>query len=301
MISSSLKPLVFLIGQSGAGISTAARALQDLGFFVVDNLPFHLVATMVKDLEESAAGQNYPGYAIGVHTYCSPDAASLQKVVGKLAGQYQVDVMFFTAATQMLEQRFSVTRRPHPLLSSSPSLRGSIEKEKKLLTPLKEHASRLIDTTHFTPTSLAHWVRESYLSGSPQHKMLLLLSSFGFKYQMPLPADIIFDARFLKNPYFKPHLRHLTGCCAEVKAYIQTDERYAIFLGHIKSFLHASLPFYRAEGRCYLRIGIGCTGGVHRSVATVEHLAHHFKEQADIKGVVVEVTHRDLPAASQQP
>ena len=287
---------MFLLGQSGAGISTAARSLQDLGFFVVDNLPVHLVPAMVQDLE-SRKRLKYLGYGIGIHTYSHLETNTLEKVLLELSPHYRVEVMFLTADTEVLEQRFSVTRRPHPLISTSSSLKESIEKEKKLLEPLKKQATRAINTTHLNPTALSYWVRASYLSGVPQKKMLLLLSSFGFKYQMPLPADLVFDARFLKNPYFEPDLRDFSGTSKQVQTYIKSDERYQVFVAHIKDFLTTSLPFYLEEGRCYLRVSVGCTGGRHRSVAIIEELAEYFHKHPQ-EEVVVQVTHRDLEAES---
>ena len=321
-VATSRKPLVLLLGQSGAGISSCVRALQDLGFFVTDNLPLALVSDFVRDLEKKLAslsattqsggasargssessptGASFStGFAFGIHNYVLPSRAELKDVMQQLGSEYAVDPVFLCASTEVLEQRFSVTRRPHPQLYASASLRQCIEQEKQLLLAVQQECAYVLDSSRLTPHILSHHMQSRYLTGQRQQKLLLLITSFGFKKTTAVPGDVVFDVRFLKNPYFKAELRDHSGLRAEVAEYVRSDERYTELMAHIRGFLDFTLPFYGAEGRSYLRLSIGCTGGQHRSVTVAEDLGRIFSCQKSYPGLCVHLAHSALgPAAS---
>lgn len=271
------KPLTFVIGHSGAGITSALKVLQDLGFLVMDNFPLHLISSLFAD-PKNLDPDRYIGFAFGVHsTQFHP--RDFPDILSTLPPEFKVDVIFLSCSKEVLEQRFSVTRRPHPFLAKASSLKESIAYEQRLLRPLEE-AYEVIDTTYLSPIMLSHLIGARCQSDQLNAPMLLIFKSFGFKHHIYMPGDYVFDVRFLKNPYFIKDLRDLTGLDHQVRKYVQSDPHYQGFLQHVITFLNHTIPLCQKEKRSYVRIAVGCTGGVHRSVTAVEDLQQHYQEEA---------------------
>lgn len=277
--------VVIVTGMSGAGKSSALRALEDSGFETVDNLPVALLNTIV------TAGDGPLAVGIDVRTR-DFDAAHLFKVIGALRQStgVPIGIVFLDCDSEILGQRYTETRRPHPLADDLPVAVG-IETERQLLAPLREQAELLIDTSRLSPAELKRMVVGHYRDG--QHRrMRVFLMSFGYRNGLPRDADLVFDVRFLKNPHYVPELKPLTGMDGEVAAYIARDPALAPFLERLTQLVEPLLPLYEAEGKSYLTIAVGCTGGQHRSVYVVEHL----KTWLAGKGLPFDVRHRDVNA-----
>ena len=283
------KPLTFVIGHSGAGITSALKVLQDLGFLVMDNFPLHLISSLLSD-PKNLDPERYVGFAFGVHsTQFHP--RDLPAILSTLSSEFKVDVIFLSCSKEVLEQRFSVTRRPHPFLAKTSSLKESIAYEQQLLRPL-EAAHEVIDTTHLSPIMLSHLIGARVQSDQLSAPMLLIFKSFGFKHQIYMPGDYVFDVRFLKNPYFVQELRDLNGLARSVRKYVRSDPHYQGFLQHVITFLSHTIPLCQQEKRSYVRIAVGCTGGVHRSVTVVEDLRQHYQKEES--GLLIHTHHDSL-------
>ncbi|MCY4380010.1 MAG: RNase adapter RapZ [Proteobacteria bacterium] len=288
------KPITFVFGHSGAGITSWLKVSQDLGLFVMDNFPIGLASVFFSDEKIQTATKKYAGFAFGVHFSEPNDLNVFKALIQKLNQLFHVDVVFLSCDEQILERRFSVTRRPHPLLQESSSLKESIKLEKKRLTPLKNLARDIIDTSHLSPLMLSQLIAARFRSFNLETPMLLLLSSFGFKHQVFIPGDCVFDVRFLKNPYFEKKLSHLTGLDHHVQEFVRSDSRYQNYLNQIIGYLDITIPYYQDEKRSYLRVAIGCTGGVHRSVTLVEDLSHHYRHSQKQKNILLQSHHESL-------
>jgi UPF0042 nucleotide-binding protein len=277
---------VIITGLSGSGKGTFLRALEDRGFFCVDNLPVSLVGkfyelsrkseekakvALVTDVREGQALRQLP------ETY-----AELKKEAGA-----EASLWFLEASNAALVRRFSETRRPHPLDSSRPVLEN-IARERELLGPVRSIADRILDTSPFNIHELRQHVLSLFEEEDVTH-LLVSLVSFGFKYGVPIDSDLVFDVRFLPNPNFVADLKPLTGADAPVIEYMNAQEGTAAFLDHLYGFLDFLIPQYEKEGKSYVTIAIGCTGGRHRSVFITNSLATHFRAQ----NLRVKVTHRD--------
>jgi RNase adapter protein RapZ len=284
--SSDSRPrFVVVTGMSGAGKSVALQALEDVGFETVDNLPVALINAIV------TAHEDHP-IAIGVDARTRDfDAAELLAVVEKLRqhSNMKVGLVFVDADTDVLVQRYTETRRPHPMASERPIADG-IEMERRLLAPMRSGVDLLVDTTKLAPADLKRSV-QGHFGNSNQRRMQIFLMSFGFRNGLPRDADQVFDVRFLKNPHYEPTLRPLTGQDSAVGAYIEQDPAAALFLDRTIALLEPLLPLYEREGKSYFTLAIGCTGGQHRSVYMVERLKLWFNKQ----GIPVDVRHRDIP------
>jgi UPF0042 nucleotide-binding protein len=203
--------------------------------------------------------------------------------------KYVIDILFLEAEKDTLIRRFKETRRPHPLAGpEGHGIEEAISEEIQLLKPLRADAGRIIDTSSFTPHQLRHLMSSLY--GGREDSMSLMLMSFGYKYGIPLNADLLFDARFIPNPHFVPELRELTGKDPAVKKFVLEDPRSEDFIIRLSDFLNYLIPLYRTEGKAYLTIGIGCTGGRHRSPAIVEKVASLIKQEP----LRIDVVHRDM-------
>jgi len=285
-------------GLSGAGKSTALHALEDLGFFCVDNLPTPLVERTVEVCE--AGGIDRIGLGIDVRVGAFLDGAGA--VLKELRGRRDVFVLFLDASDETLIRRFSETRRPHPILATSHGdmpMQEGLGVERKRLAPLRAQATIELDTTRLSVHDLRRVVIERVGSGeraAPQ--MATRVVSFGYKYGVPLDADLLFDVRFLDNPYFVPELRPLTGNDAPVREYILRNPDAQSFLDHIDDLLKFAVPRYAREGKSYLTIGIGCTGGRHRSVALAELLGERLRRRS---GTPIAVIHRDIGRGTVAP
>ncbi len=280
---------IVLTGMSGAGKSQAIRALEDLGYYCVDNLPVQLLPVLaelalrqdehnrvavVMDMRESRFVSDFPRVYRGL----------------KADKQRTTRLIFLEAGDAELVRRFSETRRPHPLAPDRPVIEGVAE-ERDSLRPIRGMADKVIDTSKLNVHELRQQLRELVSGRKQASKLLINVVSFGFQNGAPAEADLVFDMRFLKNPHWVPALRPKTGRDAAVAAYIRRQPIARTAIKKITSLLRWLVPLYIQEGKSYLTIAIGCTGGRHRSVYVAETLK---RELSDLKGVTVKVSHRDL-------
>lgn len=280
--------LVVLTGLSGAGKTVALRALEDMDFYCVDNLPVALIPA----LWESARGgrADYPRVAVGVDARNRPeDLAELPRILSRLTTEgLDVQLVFLDTRDEVLIKRFSDTRRRHPLATDDRALADAIALERQLLRPLLAIADMTIDTGDMNVHQLRRQISAEV--GRDGLRLILLLESFAFKRGVPGDADFVFDTRCLPNPHWVPALRPLSGRDAEVRAYFEAQPAVEEYFEQIRSMMSVLLPKFDADDRAYLTIAIGCTGGRHRSVYLIERLADHFRETRE--GVLV--FHREL-------
>jgi UPF0042 nucleotide-binding protein len=275
--------IVMITGLSGAGRSAAAGVLEDLGFYVVDNLPTSLVPTIVELAAKPGAGIDRLVLVSGRnHSELLPHIEALK------ASSHRVAVLYLDASTQKLVQRYEATRRRHPFDLEGDGVLEAIERERVALEPVKGVADLVIDTTDLNVHELKDRIVSSF-SETGSTAMQVSIESFGYKHGIPLDADIVMDVRFLPNPHWDEELRPLTGRDDAVKSFVLGNDMTTRFLSHFEALLHEVIPSYQAEGRNYLTIAIGCTGGRHRSVAIVEHLVERLASQ-DVKALA---SHRD--------
>nr|WP_109807087.1 RNase adapter RapZ [Sphingosinithalassobacter portus] len=291
------KNILLVTGMSGAGKSTVLRTLEDLGWEVVDNLPLLLLNRLLDTpLPEGTESDDDRPMAIGIGARTRGfDGESIVRRIKRLREEHGHDIgmLFLDCAGSELERRYSETRRRHPLAQDRPAHDG-IGRERDLLMPLRRWANRLVDTTNLTANELAQQIRQTFsIDGTGQTTISVM--SFGFSRGVPRNADLVFDMRFLRNPHWVEELRPGTGQDADVSAYIEEDVAYAAAMTQIESLLLLLLPRYQAEGKAYVTIGFGCTGGRHRSVHVAERMARRLREE----GFSPTVTHRDLQTAPQ--
>ncbi len=280
---------VILTGLSGAGKSQAIRALEDLGYFCVDNLPVFFLKAFAQGLEFGEASNQLAAVVVDVR-----DRSFLKEfptVLNDLRGRTSLGtkVIFLEATDEALVQRFSETRRPHPLAPDRSFIEG-ITEERKRLSGIRELADQVFDTSKLT----VHELRKTFMGLSGEHAsadLVVTVLSFGYKFGIPLEVDVMFDVRFLANPHFEPALRKLSGKDLAVQSYLQALRPTESFCNKTVDLLHFLIPQYQAEGKRYLTVGIGCTGGRHRSVYIAERLA---AEMSLNTGAGLHVYHRDL-------
>ena len=291
------KSILLVTGMSGAGKSTVLRTLEDLGWEVVDNLPLLLLNRLLDTSpSEGLDGDDHRPLAIGLGSQTRGfDAESIVRRIKKLREEHGHDVgtLFLECAGSELERRYSETRRRHPLAQDRPASDG-IARERELLLPLKRWSNRLIDTTELSANELAQQIRSTF-SGGGMGATILSIVSFGFARGLPRNADLVFDMRFLRNPHWDEQLRPGTGQDASVAAYVAADPAYAQAMAQIEALLLLLVPRYQAEGKAYVTVAFGCTGGRHRSVHVAERMAARLREE----GFSPTVTHRDLQTAPQ--
>ncbi|MFZ5907654.1 MAG: RNase adapter RapZ [Nitrospirota bacterium] len=280
-----MKPvIVILTGLSGSGKTVALRALEDCGYYCVDNLPVTLIESFVttvirqKDIEK---------IAIGIDIREKGFLTEISDVLRVLRKQRRTEVLFLDAEKDVLVRRFKETRRPHPL---GGSVEEAIAKERERLSLLKDAADRIIDTSSYTPHQLRQLVTSLYAMKTGKTALTVVLISFGFKFGAPQNIDLLFDARFLPNPNFVPELKPLRGTDKKVAGYVFRGRVAKTYVKKIQDMLDFLVPNYIREGRVYLAIGIGCTGGNHRSPAIVERLRTYLKKYP----VELSVVHRDI-------
>ena len=273
--------LIIVTGLSGSGKSVVLKALEDTGYYCVDNLPATLLPQIYENLSSSQK-------LIAVSTDTRSAALeALPENIEKLKAQgVNVQVLFLESTTQALVKRFSETRRRHPLSNDDITLAESIECERKLLGPLSELGHH-IDTSDLSANTLRGWVKD--FVAQENKNIILLFTSFGFKHGIPLDADFVFDVRCLPNPHYDPKLRPMTGRDAPVKAFLDKQPLVHDMYQDIQNFVARWLPSFVQENRSYLTIAIGCTGGQHRSVHIVEELGKHFSQQQQVL-----IRHREL-------
>lgn len=283
--------LVIITGLSGAGHSTAINALEDLGFYCIDNLPTELVAGAVEYAKKPENGGR--NVALGMDVRDRNFAKKFAELKKKIGESMRVEVVFLTAEEEVIANRFNTTRRKHPLLDVSGELMAAIRREKAFMEPVQEVADISYDTTTWSPHQLARTISERYSAGQPARKLHVTITSFGFKYGVPKNADLMYDVRFLPNPYFVPDMKARTGIEADVSAYVFGDESSRTYFTKLKDFHEFLLPQYYNEGKHYLRIAIGCTGGKHRSVAIAERLGKELEAKVG-DNFLISISHRDL-------
>ncbi|MGB9341271.1 MAG: RNase adapter RapZ [Polyangiales bacterium] len=281
--------IVVVTGLSGAGRSTALRVLEDAGFFCVDNLPPSLAPALI-DLVSRERKLERVGLGIDVRTGAFLNGADERLSELEESG-HRVQVIFLDCADEVLVRRFSETRRPHAL-SRTGDLHSAISRERERLAGLRARADVVIDTTEFSVHDLRHHLID-YIGRDPDRpSMVVRLLSFGFKYGVPVDADLVFDLRFLPNPHFVDALRPKTGMDREVSAYVLNAPETQALIGHLRPLLDYALPQYAREGKAYLTVAVGCTGGRHRSVAMAEELGRQLGGSHEVV-----VSHRDAQRA----
>ncbi|MBM3886540.1 RNase adapter RapZ [Candidatus Dependentiae bacterium] len=289
----TIPPQEFLIlivtGLSGAGKTSVMRTLEDSGFYCVDNLPVPLIFTFLNLVLQTrphtckvalgidARGQQYLQYFL-------EEVAKLKKA----EPFHQLKIMFLKASEETLIKRFQETRRNHPLVDENTDLINAIKEEFQLLEPIMHIADITLDTDIFNVHELRNWVRQSFAT-QHQRKMLVNLVSFGFKYGLPADSNLVFDVRFLPNPYFIPELKSLTGKDAEIQEFVFSKPETATYWQLLLHFITITLEKYYEEGRYFVTIAIGCTGGKHRSVSFIEKLA-----TTPLPNTHVLIQHRDI-------
>jgi len=282
--------LVIVTGLSGSGKSIALNTLEDQGYFCIDNLPIPLLEALAEHL----VGERDPNYtwtAVGIDARSRVELLSrVPEVVSSLRERgTECEVLFFDAEDETLIKRFSETRRRHPLTAGRISLAEAIQTERELLSSMRSLADLQIDTTHYNVHQLRDLVRER-VSGRETGSVSTLLQSFGYKHGIPSDADFVFDIRCLPNPHWRPDLRPLTGRDAEVAEFLESHGDVTDMREFLAGFLDRWIPCFEADGRSYLTVAIGCTGGQHRSVYMIEWLAEHLRGQ----GRTVLTRHREL-------
>jgi len=276
--------LVLITGMSGAGRSTASKALEDVGYSVTDNLPADLIAEMVARAREKARDR----VAVVVDARSGLEFATLDRTLEMLGVDgVPVTVVFLDADDEVLATRFEETRRPHPV--AAPTVAESIAAERAALEGLKERADMIIDTTDRNVHELRDAIRDAF--EEHDRPMRVAVTSFGFKTGVPRVVDLVFDVRFLPNPHWVEELRPLTGLDEAVSRHVLASDDAAEFLQRVEGMLDFLVPRYQAEGKSYLTIGVGCTGGRHRSVAIAEAIASWLRGRGDVD---VTVRHRDI-------
>lgn len=277
--------IIIISGRSGAGKSVALRALEDAGYYCVDNIPLDLLPQLTDILSQSQSS-----VTISLDIRNIPNSANtLEQTLNTLQKYHQLKIIFLEADRGTLIRRYSDSRRLHPLSLKDLSLEAAIDEEYRYLEPLIQHANFIIDTTHLSTHTLAERLRE-FLRGNSDKELKIVVESFGFKYGIPLDADYVFDVRFLPNPHWDPTLRPMTGLDAPVAEFLNSHTQVNEFIYLTRNYIDTWLPMLEKNNRSYLTIAIGCTGGKHRSVYIAQQLGEYFQA----KGKIVQIQHKSL-------
>jgi UPF0042 nucleotide-binding protein len=281
--------LLIVTGISGAGHTSAMRVLEDLGFYCVDNLPVALAPTVLKLAGEG--GKDFAGVALGIDSRQRLFFSQWPAISAELerAGTHP-EVLFLDAADEVLARRYSETRRPHPLGYSGKGIADLIREDREALAEMRELAGRIIDTTTTTVHELRERVTAFVMGSATGDRMIISIVSFGYKYGAPVGLDLVLDVRFIPNPFFIPELKMLTGLDLAVRDYVMSKPESNQFIEEIGRMLDFLIPLYRREGKSYLTIGLGCTGGRHRSPA----LARELRDRLARSGYEVMVRDQDI-------
>jgi UPF0042 nucleotide-binding protein len=279
-----------ITGLSGAGRSETAKCLEDLGYFVVDNLPPALLPKMA----ELAARPGGPGRVAAVvdargGVFFGELSKGLEELKELEDLSIPVRILFLEASDEALVNRYAATRHRHPLAPADRVIEG-IRKERLLMETLRGQADLILDTSYLTPRELRDRLRDAFADSPPEANLQVSLISFGYKYGTPRDADLVIDVRFLPNPHWIDELRPLTGTDEPVRTYVKGQQTYREFMRRLRALLGFMVPGFVAEGKSYLTVAVGCTGGRHRSVVIAEDLARFFRD----KGLPVSVEHRDV-------
>ncbi len=281
--------IVIISGLSGSGKTVALRAMEDAGFVCVDNLPPELIDSLASTIVEKGSPARI---AVGVDIREKDFLNTVRDVLPALRLKYDLRILFLEAEQDVLLRRFKETRRPHPLMVSGiRDLQDALRVERPLLEPLRDEAEKVIETGALSPHQLRRLIREMFEpQTSPDRSMRVALLSFGFKFGLPQHADLVFDVRFLPNPFFVPELKDLEGTRREVREFVLGKPASGEFIERLCSMLDFLIPQYAAEGKSYLTVAIGCTGGVHRSVVICEEVSRRLSA----KSINAELVHREL-------
>jgi len=279
--------LVILTGMSGSGKLSALKAFEDLGYYSVDNLPLELIPRFADLVRQSAEIERA---ALVVDVREGMRLESFPAILKKVRKVLPTRVVFLEASEDSLVRRFSETRRPHPM-GREETVLHSIRAERKRLDPIRNVADIVLDTTKFNVHELRAHINTQFERATGDRNLIILLSSFGFKNGVPGEADLVFDVRFLPNPHFVPEFRKLTGRHPKVAKYIRQFPQAVEFLDRATEMLKFLLPHYIEEGKSYLTVSFGCTGGQHRSV----FIAEEMKKRLEAEGYRVKTAHRDMP------
>lgn len=274
--------VVVISGLSGSGKSVALKAMEDANFYCVDNLP----AALLPEAVEYLRLLGIQDAALGIDSRSGATLVGLPEELERLRRKVDLRVIFLTAKDEALVKRFSETRRRHPLNTGERSLEECIREEREMLAKISDNA-HLMDTSDLSPNNLRNWIKDFlHLHDA---SFTLVFESFGFKHGIPMDADLVFDVRCLPNPHYDPMLRPLTGRDAPVIAYLQGQAEVREMLADIRTYVAKWLPAYIKDNRSYFTVGLGCTGGQHRSVYMAEALADHFREFQQVL-----IRHREL-------
>jgi RNase adapter protein RapZ len=280
--------LVVITGLSGAGKSHALKCFEDVGYFCVDNLPPALLPTFVELCHQQ--GGEIKNVALGIDIRERVFFADLTGILQRIKDLgHSVELLFLEARDPVLVRRFSESRRPHPLLPELPVLEG-VRFEKERLAEIRAHADRIIDTSNLSVHDLRDLLSRHFTQEQSARRLTISLITFGYKFGVPYDIDLLFDVRFLRNPYFVPDLKPLTGEDPRVRSYVLDDPDAKGFLDRLEQFFAYMIPLFERERRSYLNVGIGCTGGRHRSVVIAKRLQESFSSA----GHHVTLSHRDL-------
>jgi RNase adapter protein RapZ len=278
--------LVVITGLSGSGKGTVLKCLEDLGYYAVDNLPLELIpkfAELTKDSPHIHAA------ALVVDIRGSGGLSRFPAIYNSIRRQVNAQLLFLEADEQTLVRRFSETRRPHPL-GVEHSVTDSLRQERQMLKPVRELADHVINTSKFNVHELREMIGEQFRGGRDSSSLMLYVNSFGFRYGLPTDSDLVFDVRFLPNPNYVPALKRFNGKNRKVAQFIRSYPQSQEFLGRINELLLYLIPHYIEEGKSYLTISVGCTGGQHRSVMMAQEIAGTLSKA----GYHVKCTHRDI-------
>ncbi|MDL1956905.1 MAG: RNase adapter RapZ [Candidatus Desulfofervidus auxilii] len=284
--------LVIITGTSGGGKSTALKTFEDLGFFCVDNLPPPLLPKFLELAQKSRVERIALVMDVREREFREEGNQVLQKLIQI---GYKPEILFFDAQDDVLLRRFKETRRKHPLAQEGKTLAESIGEERKYLNSIRQMATQVVDTSFFSVHDLKRWIEARYAKAISR-QMQVQIISFGFKFGIPSEADLVFDVRFLPNPHFVPELRPLNGRSEAIKNFFKNDMLLKKFMEKLLDMLKFLLPFYQYEGKHYLNIAIGCTGGRHRSVFVAEKLLEMLKNSFSKKDYRFSLIHRDIEA-----
>lgn len=279
--------LVIITGMSGSGKASVLKAFEDLGYYCVDNLPVELIPRFA---ELALQSRDIRRTALVVDVREGSKLAKLPKILDSVRDMIPTKVVFLEASDSVLLRRFSETRRPHPLGTDSP-VKSALKQERRHLSKIRSFADFVIDTSKFNVHELRAHINERFHEKSPEKSILVSCVSFGFRQGVPEDSDLVFDVRFLPNPHFVPEFRPLTGRDPRVAKYIRSFPQTREFISRISNLLVYLLPHYIHEGKSYLTISFGCTGGQHRSVMMAEEVGKHLRKA----GYRVKIVHRDSP------
>ncbi len=288
------RQLVVVTGMSGAGKTLAIRTFEDLNYFCIDNLPPDLLTNVVNLWKKSGASLEDLAIVVDIRTgqFFGDFLEAYQELaITSVEGYGRAKILFLDASDPVLIRRFKETRRKHPLVNESRGILDSIKEERRLLADIKEKADKIVDTSNLEPEGLRREIRQYFGQKDVQQGMVITVASFGYKYGIPLDADLVFDVRFLANPYWVESLSKLDGTHQEVRHYVLSDPLTEPLMERLSNLVEFSIPQYEKEGKAYLTIAIGCTGGRHRSVVVASELARYL----DVRGFRVVVEHRDCP------